>query len=141
LALSDHPNQSWVVCLLSGICHGVHIGFGGGIVHSAKNNLQSALVTPAVVVAYLNKELKNGTISWPWTKGEVPSVILNRYGVISKSGRAGKWRLIVDMSFPDGYSVNSGINDNLTGMAYSSVVDAACNMLQCGKRTGFTGQD
>lgn len=132
-ALSDHPNRSWVDCLLSGIRHGVHIGFGGGIVRSAKTNLQSALANPAVVEAYLEKELQNGTISGPWTKGEVPSVILNRFGVIPKSGRPGKWRLIVDMSFPDGYSVNSGIDDNLSGMAYSSVVDAARMMLQFGK--------
>ena len=45
----------------------------------------------------------------------------------------GKWRLIVDLSYPDGGSVNEGIDKSLTGMVYLSVVDAAQVLLRLGK--------
>ena len=41
----------------------------------------------------------------PFDRSEVPEVHLNRFGVIPKSSQPGKWRLIVDLSHPEGKSV------------------------------------
>ena len=38
---------------------------------------------------------------------------------------AGKWRLILDLSWPDGHSVNDGIDPDLCSLSYVSVDDAA----------------
>ena len=48
----------------------------------------------------------------------------NRFGVIPKS-TPGKWRLIVDLSYPKGQSANDGIRSSLSSMVYSSVADAS----------------
>ena len=42
----------------------------------------------------------------------IPHVHISRFGVIPK-GHTGKWRLIVDLSHPKGYSVNNGISKPL----------------------------
>ena len=36
----------------------------------------------------------------------MPETVMNRFGVIPKSGQSGKWWLIVDLSHPVGRSVN-----------------------------------
>lgn len=46
------------------------------------------------------------------------------FGVIPKS-TPGKWRLILDLSSPEGHSVNDGIDQDLCSLSYISVDDAA----------------
>ena len=64
----------------------------------------------------------------------LPRVMINRFGVIPKSGQPGKWHLIVDLSAPSLASVD-GISMLDSGMAYSSVSDAARMILQLGPGT------
>lgn len=45
---------------------------------------------------------------------------MSRFGVIPKSHQPGKWRLIVDLSYPEGKSVNDGIDPNLMSLNYAS---------------------
>ncbi len=54
----------------------------------------------------------------------VPQVYSNRSGVIPK-GANGKWRLIVDMSFLPGSSVNDGINEARYSLSYVQVLEAS----------------
>ena len=49
---------------------------------------------------------------------------LNPFGVIPKQGRPGKWCLIVDLSSPEGMSINDGINAEYCSITYASVDDA-----------------
>ena len=129
--LRGHQNRVWVDCLLRGITNGVKVGFDGRKVRSARKNLPSASEKPEVIQDYIGKELRKGNISGPWPREVLPQLTTNRFGVIPKSN--GKWRLIVDLSFPEGCSVNEGIDKSLTGMVYSSVVDAAHVLLRLGK--------
>ena len=55
---------------------------------------------------------------------------MSRFTVISKS--SGEWRLIVDLSSPDGRSVNDGIEESLFSLSYVSVEDAAQRILALG---------
>ena len=43
---------------------------------------------------------------------------ISSFGVIPKKGQPGKWRLIVDLSSPGGYSVNDGISADAFSMHY-----------------------
>ena len=43
---------------------------------------------------------------------------LSPFGVIPKSNQPGKWRLIGDLSSPDGRSVNDGIEEGLCSLSY-----------------------
>ena len=56
----------------------------------------------------------------------------NRFGVIPKL-TPGKWRLIVDLSFPEKVSINDGISKVSASMVYSSVEDATRMLWQAGK--------
>ena len=129
--LWGQQNRVWVDCLLRGITNGVRVGFHGRKVWSAVKNLPSASEKPEVIRDYIGKKLKKGNISGPWLREILPQLITNRFGVIPKSN--GKWRFIIDLSYPDGGSVNEGIDKSLTGMVYSSVVDVAQVLLQWGK--------
>ena len=134
-ALAGHPHRQWVKLLLDGMILGVRLGFDGRPVRSAGRNLPSASENASVVRDYLKKEQTRGSISGPWSPGECGEVVINRFGVIPKSGKPGRWRLIVDLSFPDGGSVNGGIDKSLTAMRYASVLDAAKMLLHLGPGT------
>ena len=136
-ALQDHPNKTWVDSLLSGLKEGVRIGFNpNASCGSAKTNMQSAMAHPAIVEQYLHKEVAAGNVAGPFPLVSLrDAVILNRFGVIPKAHKPGSWRLIVDLSFPHGCSVNEGISANDASMAYSSVEDAAQVVTKLGKNT------
>ena len=57
----------------------------------------------------------------PFPPAAVPHVHINRFGVIPKSGQAGKWRLIVDLSHPKGKHVNGGVDPHLCVLSYVKV--------------------
>ena len=46
---------------------------------------------------------------------------MSRFGVILKHHTLGKWRLIVDLSFPAGASINDGIDPSLCSLKYTKV--------------------
>ena len=48
-------------------------------------------------------------------------VQVSRIGVVPKGHTVGRWRLITDLSFPKGHSVNDGVSSNLCSMSYTSV--------------------
>lgn len=80
----------------------------------------SARQQPTVITEYLKDELARGP-----TLGPLPlsmrSVHINRFGVTHKGRNTGKWRLITDLSFPQGQSVNDGIDPLFCSLAYIMV--------------------
>ena len=120
--LSQHPDKNFVEYLLLGIRRGIRIGYDYAhhACKSAKQNMLSARQNPPVVRQYIAEECKLiGPLS-----GDVGSPHTNRLGVIPKPHQLGKWRLIVDLSHPDGSSVNDGIEPELCSLTYQSVDDA-----------------
>ena len=55
--------------------------------------------------------------------------------VIPKPHQPGKWRMIVDSSYPKGSSVNDGTSQELCSLSYASVDDAVSTILHLGKET------
>ena len=89
-----HPNKVWVEALISGLTEGIRIGFQPSRVFKrASANCQSARVHPYVVDTYLASERASQRVAGPFDV-DLPGVMINRFGVIPKSGRPGKWRLI-----------------------------------------------
>ena len=58
---------------------------------------------------------------------------MNRFGVILKGHNNGKWRLISDLSYPPGRSVNDGIDPDLCSLSYISVDQVAEVAAQLGR--------
>ena len=56
-----------------------------------------------------------------YDNSHLPPLHFNRIGVIPKGHQAGKWRLITDLSFPHGMSVNGGIDRHMCSLSYTTV--------------------
>lgn len=134
--LSSHPDLDFVSYLLSGIANGFRIGFNYNKYQhrSAKRNMLSATQNPEVVREYLAKECASGRVVGPLERGSLPLQI-NRFGVIPKPHQPGKWRLIVDLSYPEGESVNDGIASELCSLSYASIDNAAQRIVKRGRGT------
>ena len=85
----------------------------------------SATENPSVVGEYIEEErLLGRLVPVPTEALATTSVQLSPFRVIPKRGQPGRWRLIVNLSAPKGYSVNDGIDPQLTSLHYASVDDA-----------------
>lgn len=74
-----------------------------------------------MVQEYLEKECLKGHIAGPLPLHALPYVQISPFVVISESNLTGKWQLTVNLSTPDGFSVNDGIDGNLTSFTYVKV--------------------
>ena len=94
--LTAYPNRQFVV---DGIQNGFRVGCSASsvVLRSATRNMPAADLHPTVIENYLSNRLV-----------EIPSALVHalKFGVIPKKHQPGKWRLIVDLSSPDGASVN-----------------------------------
>lgn len=60
---------------------------------------------------------------------------INRMGLTPKGHTPGKWRLITDLSYPEGASVNDGILPRLCSLHYTTVESVALAAQRLGKGT------
>ena len=136
LALRSHPDQCLVEFMLNGICNGFRIGFTKlpSSLKAARSNLEGAREYPDIVTDYLNIEISLGRVAGPFPPKAVPQVHISHFGVIPK-GQTGRWRLIVDLSHPRGYSVNDGIPKSLCSLKYVTIDEAIKGIIQLGRGT------
>ena len=135
--LVSHPNKDLVDFFLHGISQGFRIGFKGSTssLHSARKNLQGAILHPEVVDAYIKDELALNRVFGPYSRHQCPFVQISRFGVIPKSHQPNKWRLIIDLSHPQGHSVNDYIPKPLCSLSYITVDDAINAIMRFGPHT------
>ena len=136
-ALVNHPHHLLVDFFLTGISQGFRIGFNhpADKLKSARRNLTGALQHPQVVEEYLATEILHHRVAGPFNKQHLPSVQLNRFGVIPKCHQPNKWRLIVDLSYPAHHSINDGIPRLLCGLSYITINHAIQKILELGTNT------
>ena len=108
--LRHHPDKSAVAYVISGIRDDFRI-FDPSLVslNSASLNMRSSSEHPSVIDSYLQNEVSFGRVAGPYPAQPFPSLHISRFGVIPKNNQPGKWRFILDLSSPDGHSVNDGI--------------------------------
>ena len=94
--------------------------------------MASATTNPDVVRDYLATECAEGRVMGPFNPEDFPFVHVSRFGVIPK-GTTGKWRLIVDLSSPEGGSVNDGVDAGLCSLSYVGVEEAAQEVATVGR--------
>ena len=109
--LRNHPDGRYREYILTGLRNGFRVGFQYHTLSptSAQTNMLSAGRNQEVVDRYLEREVSLGRVIGPLSRQEVPGVHVSRFGVIEKPHQPGKYRLIVDLSHPEGRSVNDGI--------------------------------
>ena len=125
-AVSSHPNRNFVTYICTGLRDGFRIGFTRTApLRRALANMFSAVQHTETIDAYISKELKLGRILGPLATICHPAIHINRFGVIPKGHNSVKWRLITDLSYPPGNSINDGIDPKLCSLQYTTVEDVA----------------
>lgn len=121
--------------IIDGINNGFRIGYDYHrmALKPCLKNLKSAAVQPSVVDSYLSKELAQERIVLIKQPESLPWFQQNAFGVIPKCHKPGKWRLIVDLSAPEGHSVNDGIPKHLCSLSYISVDNITNTVLHLGE--------
>ena len=100
--------------------------------YSAKSNMASACQNPDVIDNYVYREISLHRFLGPKDPSLAGQIQINRFGVIPKKHQPGTWRLITDLSFPSGSSVNDGIEPELCSLRYTSIDDATRLILSKG---------
>ena len=140
--LAGHPDRRFAEYIVNGVRVGFRVGYSYET-HSCKktsSNMRSALDHPEVVRDYIARECAEGRLLGPFDPASLPGVQTSRFGVIPK-GNSGKWRLILDLSSPEGGSVNDGINPDLCSLSYVSVDDAARAITESGRGSNLAKID
>ena len=132
--LQFHPDQGYAKYLLTGITQGFRIGFQytSPTLLSAKSNHPSALDHPDIVSKSLEAEQEKGRLIGPISPSRYPHLHVSSLGVIPKK-HSSKWRLIVDLSHPEGRSVNDGIDRACCSLSYMKVDELVQQILRLGR--------
>ena len=140
LELSDHPDREFVKFILDGIANGFRIGFNRSQpLQPAVANLQCT--NPQVITEYLGRETALNRM-WKCPRGYVPrGGHISPLGLIPKKNKPGKWRMIMDLSAPQGWSVNDGIDSELSSLSYSSIDQLAALVVSEGKGSWLVKAD
>ena len=111
--LRSHPAREYAAYIVRGIRSGFRVGFQYGLApcQSAQRNMLSASQCQGKISEFLATECAAGRVLGPFSRDLVPMVQVNRMGAVPKS-TPGKYRLIVDLSYPEGQSVNSRISES-----------------------------
>ena len=94
--------------------------------------MTSATLNASVVQERLQTEVSLGRVRGPLDVERLRTVQVNRFGVTPKNHQPGKWRMIVDLSYPRGESVNDGISSDLCSLHHTLVNEAVKIVLQLG---------
>ena len=97
--------------------------------------MSSASLQPSVIDDYLHRELAKGHIAGPFSSPLLPHLHISRFGVITKKHQPGKWRLILNLSSPDGQSVNDGIRKDPFTVQCMKVDDTIDGIMSLGRGT------
>ena len=118
--LREHSDREFVNSIADGIQHGFWLGFNySSSLRPARHNMPSAAAHPDVISKYVGDEVSG--IFGPFPKGAIPNLQINCMGVVPKGHTPGKWRMITDLSFPDGASVNDRKDPQLCSLQYTTV--------------------
>jgi hypothetical protein len=91
--------------------------------------MRSAVEHPEVVQKYLEAEKAARRVMGPFAVGEIKAYI-SSLGVIPKKHKPGSWRLILDLSHPEGFSVNDGIRREECSLTYLKLDEVALTILR-----------
>ena len=120
--LSSHPDQRFAAYLRRGLAGGFRIGFRrSSPLRAARGNMGSVHTHPVVISDYIQGEVSAGRM-----RSVENSFVVHKspIGIIPKPHQPGKFRLIVDLSAPEGASVNDGVDPSLCSLSYASVEKA-----------------
>ena len=123
-ALSSHTDMVYAQYVCQDLRWDLRVGLKhGSPLRPAQANMESANQHPDVISVYLHKECSLGHMQgFFWRHSNCH---ISRFGVIPKGHNTGKFRLINDLYFPLGQSVNDGIDLSLCSLVYTTADEVA----------------
>ncbi len=135
--LAGHPDAVLVREILRGIREGFRIGYSRdrAPLKARGQNMQSAAEHRDIVDKYLAGEMESGRVALAGTpkQAEALGIHCSPFGVIPKKNRPGKFRLILNLSAPEGSSVNDGIGKELASLSYVTLDEVAESAARLGR--------
>ena len=129
--LNSHPDKLYARFLDRGLTYGFRIGFDRSKpLKPARQNLPSVKANSSAVNRYIEDEVALGKLRHT-PQSSVSHI--SPIGILPKRNQPGKYRLIVDLSSPSGFSINDRIDPTLCSLKYASVAQAAEMVRQQGK--------
>jgi len=131
--LQEHPDRVWVEYLVRGLRDGFRIGHDQSrVAMRRRRGMCFEASQHEVIDDYLKKEVAEKRV-WMLSQSALDKEVqCSPFGVIPKKGRPGKWRLIVNLSAPDGGCTNDGIARELASVAYTSVEEVVGRVMELG---------
>ena len=106
--LSDSPDQHRAQKVIHGLTHGFDIGYRAQIQQIFRKNNKSALENRALVSKAIMKEVERGHTAGPFPQPPFDICHVSPLGAAPKGD--GSIRLIMDLSQPEGHSINDSIS-------------------------------
>lgn len=132
LLLADHPDQVFVEYVLKGLEQGFRLGYASQTVPFGRvKNLLSARQHSTQVAKAILKELNRGHTVGPFNEPPLSPFHCSPLGAVPK--KDGTVRLILDLSCPNGASINEGIPKEEFSVKYSKFDDAVDLIRSLGK--------
>jgi len=132
--LKTYPNQRFVDTLTSIAIHGARVGFQGNSSGQIRRpNHSSAFSHPEIVMKSIQNELQKGRVK---QISSLPQdLFCSPIGLVPKqvNGVQSGWRVIFDLSSPEGTSVNDGIPKEYGTLVYETLNDAVQLVAQAGR--------
>ena len=121
LYLAGHPNQQFAAYIYQGLQYGFYVGLthSSTYLRSSTHNHPSSTERPCVVTDHIHLESQHGRLIGP-IPPSLTHMQLSPIGLVPKP-HSEKFRLIMDLSSPQGHSVNDGISPTLCSLQYASV--------------------
>ena len=130
--LVHYHDTAAAVMLREGFSQGFKLGFKGERYEREALNLKSALKDPEKIVEKITKEIKLGRMAGPFVNKPLQNFSISPVGLVPKAV-PGKFRMIHHLSYPEGESINDGIDRDLCKVKYSSFDDAIAIVVRAGK--------
>jgi hypothetical protein len=119
--ITRHPDQVLAAFVYNGITHGFRIGYDRAYkLRSASKNHFSSVANSSVVRDHISNKVKMGRLVGLLPITQVGLVHTSPIGLVPKP-HSNKFRLIVDLSYPEGLSVNDGICQEWCSLQYTSM--------------------
>ena len=137
IGLQDHPDAVFASYFLRGIDQGFRIGSNRSCtLRPARSNMSSAREHAAMISDYLKEQVEEAKVCGPFPENSSPcSLHFSPIGIIPKPHKPNQWRLIIDMSSPEGVSINDSIASAQATLSYIGMEDVAREILSLGKGT------
>ena len=131
--LSRHPDRAFVTRLLDYTRHGVPLGYNGPRSPRECPNWPSIERFSSEISRIINNDVKLGRKAGPFQHPPFNTFVGSPMGAFSK--RSGKMRLIHDLSWPPGESVNDHISPEDYSLHYMSMDDLVQRITSYGPGT------